>query len=534
MTDAADLPVVESAPSAAPPAAPVPPDVAAERKAAALLALTPPSDIEAERAILGAGLGDRKALTVLLGLRPDVFSVSEHAKLRTALAEIAAGLEGDERLDLVLVEGALRASGVLDELGGRAFLVNLAESYSFAANAPAYAAIVRRKAAQRAALDAGLELARRAAQPDADPATVLAEAAETLKRVAARAKSAAPKSLRQLVAEYPELRSPVVHGLLRRGETVNVIAPTKTGKSWLATDLALSEATGGAFLGLYPCERGDVLYLDNELHDETTANRIPRVADARGIPLADVADRVFVESLRGRLMDIYGLRDYLADVQPGRYAVVILDAYYRFLPRDADENSNADVSGMYNIIDAIADRLGCAFVLIHHASKGSQSGKNVTDVGAGAGAQSRATDTHLILRAHEQDGVFVLDAAARSWPPIQPICLRWEFPVFNPAPDLDPAALKPDRPRRPRPPKEPPAPVKTWDAASFAGDFITENPQPRAAIFETARAAGLSENRAKGLLAAAEAEGRAFRWRFGPAAPVRFATVKQPDLEGDS
>jgi hypothetical protein len=258
------------------------------------------------------------------------------------------------------------------------------------------------------------------------------------------------------------------------------------------------------------------------------------VADALGIPLAEVQDRVFVENLRGRLMDIYGLRDYLADVQPGRYAVVILDAWYRFVPRDADENSNADISAMYNIVDALADRLGCCFVLIHHSTKGTQSAKALVDVGSGAGAQSRACDTHLILRAHEQEDCFVLDAAARSWPPIKPICLRWEFPVFNPAPDLDPAALRPDRPRRPRPPKEPAAPVKAWSAASFAGDFITDTPQPRAAIFEAARAAGLSENRAKGLLAAAEAEGRAFRWHFGPAAPVRFATVKQPTLEGDS
>jgi hypothetical protein len=506
----------------------------AEQLAAPLLNLPTPCDVEAERAVLGAALNDRKALAVLLGLRPDDFFVPEHAKLRTALGEITVGLEDDEHLDLVLVEGALRAAGVLDDLGGRAFLMTLAESYGFASNAGAYATIVRRKAAQRGALNVGLELARQAAQPHADPTVVLTDAAEALKRVAARAKTAAPKSLRELVAEHPEMRPAVVHGLLRQGETLNVIAPTKTGKSWLAAALALDVATGRPFLNLYPCERGDVLILDNELHGETVANRIPRVADALGIPLAEVQDRVFVENLRGRLMDVYGLRDYLADVRPGRYAVVILDAYYRFLPREADENSNADISAMYNIIDAIADRLGCAFVLIHHSSKGSQSGKALTDVGSGAGAQSRASDTHLILRAHEQDGVFVLDAAARSWPPIAPICLHWQFPAFVPASDLDPTLLKADRPRRPRPPKEPAAPVKAWDPAGFVTEFLTATPQPRAAIFEAARAAGLSENRAKGLLAAAEAEGRVFRWHFGPAAPVRFSTVKQPTPKGDS
>ena len=87
-------------------------------------------------------------------------------------------------------------------------------------------------------------------------------------------------------------------------------------------------------------------------------------------------------------------------------------------------------------------------MLVHHSTKGNQSGKAVTDVGAGAGSQSRATDTHLVLRPHEQDGVVVLDAAVRSWPPVMPRCLRWTFPVWTPDDALDPAALRSERPRR--------------------------------------------------------------------------------------
>jgi hypothetical protein len=36
----------------------------------------------------------------------------------------------------------------------------------------------------------------------------------------------------------------------------------------------------------------------------------------------------------------------------------------------------------------------------------------------------------------------VLDAAVRSWAPVDPFCLRWAFPVWSPAPDLDPGALE--------------------------------------------------------------------------------------------
>ena len=82
------------------------------------------------------------------------------------------------------------------------------------------------------------------------------------------------------------------------------------------------------------------------------------------------------------------------------------------------ENDNGKMAQLYNLLDRVANRLGCAFILIHHTSKGDQSGKSVTDVGAGAGSQSRATDAHLILRPHELESLFVLEGAVRSFPPL--------------------------------------------------------------------------------------------------------------------
>jgi azurin len=66
------------------------------------------------------------------------------------------------------------------------------------------------------------------------------------------------------------------------GEIMNVIASPKMGKSWLVTDLALAVATGTPWLG-YPTHRGEVLIIDNELHGQTTANRIPKVAMAHNV-----------------------------------------------------------------------------------------------------------------------------------------------------------------------------------------------------------------------------------------------------------
>jgi hypothetical protein len=102
---------------------------------------------------------------------------------------------------------------------------------------------------------------------------------------------------------------------------------------------------------------------------------------------------------------------------------------------------------LYNMLDKYAASTGAAMIAIHHQSKGAQGDKAVTDVGAGAGAQSRAADTHLILRQHEEDGCIVLDAAVRSFPPVEPLGLRWDFPVWQPAYNLDTDAIQGRRPR---------------------------------------------------------------------------------------
>ena len=49
----------------------------------------------------------------------------------------------------------------------------------------------------------------------------------------------------------------------------------------------------------------------------------------------------------------------------------MLDAFYRALPADTDENDNGAMAGVYNMIDRYAEMLGSAFVLIHHISKGN-------------------------------------------------------------------------------------------------------------------------------------------------------------------
>ena len=284
-----------------------------------------------------------------------------------------------------------------------------------------------------------------ASQMAADPTVGIDEIEERLATAAVDVempRSPQPVSFSELRSRHRQLKRPIVEGLLRQGETMNVVAPTKVGKSWLAQTLALSVATGRTFLGRFHTTPGRVLIVDNELHAETLTDRLCILARALRVPLESLDGQLDIACLRGGLVDVYGLSGTLGN-NKADYQLVILDALYRMLPAGTSENDNAAIAQIYNTIDLHANRLNCGFVAVHHSTKGNQSNRGVTDVGAGAGSQSRAVDAHVVLRQHQDDhDCYVMDCVTRSWAVPEPLVLRWDFPLWSPDDDLDPSRLK--------------------------------------------------------------------------------------------
>ena len=294
---------------------------------------------------------------------------------------------------------------------------------------------------------------------------------------------------------FPNLRRPIIHGLLRSGETMNIISSPKIGKSWLVTELAMSASCGQLWLG-YACAKCKVLLIDNELHGETLSNRVALVSDALGINQSTLVD-LTTKNMRGTLMDFNKLGPmYFDKMKKGRFDMVVLDAFYRFLPPGISENDNGAMANIYNMVDGWAQKLDCCFVMIHHTSKGNQSEKDITDVGAGAGSMSRAADTHLILRKHQEDDHVVLEAETRSFPKIEPKVLCWAFPIFTETPGMDPKQLKNPRVRN-----------DGWTAERFVEEFFgTQSLSPQE-IKSAAKRFHLTDNRVKTLRQDAVAEG---------------------------
>lgn len=240
-----------------------------------------------------------------------------------------------------------------------------------------------------------------------------------------------------IAAGVPPMRPFVVDGLLRRGEICNFIGASKTGKTWMLYHLIAALASGGAWLGRQ-CAPSRILLVDNELHPETAQNRMHDVLQALGVAPELFDERVKVAYVRGRMATLEDVEATLREAGRGAFDVIALDAFYRFL-KGVDENANGEMTGVYNHLDRIAAFSGAAIINVHHSSKGDQSGKATTDVGSGAGAIARATDTHLAFLRHMEDGCVVLRGECRSSKRPLAVGLRLNppFVIVDAALDLD-------------------------------------------------------------------------------------------------
>ncbi|WP_181350740.1 replicative DNA helicase [Thalassobacillus sp. CUG 92003] len=108
---------------------------------------TPPHNIEAEQAVLGAVFLEPEAMaSASEKLMPDDFYRASHQRIFEVMVNLA---DKGEPIDLVTVTTALSNGKVLEEVGGVSYLSDLAHSVPTAANIEYYARIVDEKATLR-------------------------------------------------------------------------------------------------------------------------------------------------------------------------------------------------------------------------------------------------------------------------------------------------------------------------------------------------------------------------------------------------
>ncbi|MBI3744232.1 MAG: replicative DNA helicase [Chloroflexi bacterium] len=135
----------------------------------------PPQDIEAEEAVIGSLLIESNALLKIVGfLKPDDFSVERN---RQCFQGCVALFHRDTKINQVTLANELEPGGVLEAMGGPAYLSHLIMKVPTSAHVEHYARIVQRTATMRRVIEAGEQIKGIGyeAGPDIDKALTSAE-----------------------------------------------------------------------------------------------------------------------------------------------------------------------------------------------------------------------------------------------------------------------------------------------------------------------------------------------------------------------
>jgi len=224
----------------------------------------PPNSIEAEQSLLGGLMLDHESWDKIA----DVVTVHDFYRKdhRLIFAAIASLSDEANPCDVVTVSEHLDSRGELEDSGGLEYLATLANETPGAANARAYAKILRERSMLRALISAGNEISGSAFSTEGRSATELVDAAEKLVFQIAETGSRGRSGFKALKHILPEAvdRIDVLHqsegnitGIptgftefdkltagLQPGDLIIIAGRPSMGKTTLAVNIAENAAIG--------------------------------------------------------------------------------------------------------------------------------------------------------------------------------------------------------------------------------------------------------------------------------------------------
>jgi AAA domain len=305
----------------------------------------------------------------------------------------------------------------------------------------------------------------------------------------------------------------IIEGVLHQGSKAVLGGGSKTCKSWILLDLALSVATGTPWWK-WPTKKGRVLYINFELQRGFAIKRIRFLSEQKNISDASNLD---IWNLRGKAASLGKLvPELVLGMKDAGYSLVIIDPIYKGLG-GRDENSAGDISELCNELERVAVETGAAVFYAAHFSKGNQAGKEAMDRISGSGVWTRDADTIITLTKHkeEQDHAFTVDLILRNLPEQESFVVAWQLPLMTLRQDLDPDDLKQVKGRK-----------KSFEEADLI-DFFGEGQITTSEWQKKCKDAGISDSSFFRLRRNLEKSGRIVKgddgkWNSGPV-KVSFA-----------
>lgn len=346
----------------------------------------PPHNITAEESAIGAALLSQAAATTIVErLEPGDYYKPAHQHLHQAIRSVVSS---GEHVDVVTVGDELRRIGLLDEVGGFGYLVELQNATPAISAAANYARIVKDCAVLRRMLYAAADIAE-AAYSHADPAEAVARAQDALVALADAGDPSAGSTLdvADLAALLETDLEPESGTFLTRTDGTSLLyagkmhvfqAEPSSGKSWISLHAVREVLDIG----------GAAIYLDFE---DTPAGILRRLRNL-GCSVDAMRERLVYARPVGRYGPAERLQvDRLLDrLNPD---LVVIDGVGESLSRNGlSEDKADDVLRWFDLFPRPIAETGAAVLMIDHVAKDpEQRGRWARGSGAKLGAVDGAS-----------------------------------------------------------------------------------------------------------------------------------------------
>lgn len=242
----------------------------------------PPNNLDAERAVLGAALLDKDALSHSVEiLKPSDFYDPRHALAFDVMCDMAGK---DRAVDSLTFQDELVKRDLLERVGGIAFVAMLVDSVTTTANAEHHCSIVKDKAIHRDLIKVGTDIAKAGFAEDVDSSDALLSAEQQVFEIAGSGSRMKFKEISGVIKEtFDQLEKIISEGVTANGipsgftdfdkltggfqpGSLNIIAARPSmGKTALALNMAQNAALS---------DNVNVLMFSLEMSAEQLAGRL--------------------------------------------------------------------------------------------------------------------------------------------------------------------------------------------------------------------------------------------------------------------
>lgn len=375
-----------------------------------------------EKAVLGGVMLDPNSMPTL-GLHPGDFYIVRNQYVWAALQELSAA---KETIDYLTVCAILDKRGHLDEIGGRAYVMELISACVSSMHVSSYAAILKEKASRRKVVETAQALVHSAYDKDSNISTAISRAMDALSKTVVTDKGVkhigdtlsiiydeiveAAKNPKSIYGISTGLAGwdKIDHGL-QPGTVIKLSGEPGVGKSLLACQILAYASDNGHPGALYEFEMGASQVVrrlissesrittykmqsgymkDEDWHTLTTA--IENLASRPIYMTSDPMDTVELRADLHRAKDLYGIEVVVID-----YEALLMDDD----GRDETERGNNKSSRVHSI----AKDLNLAMLVVDDMTKAGIQGTVKGKGGLAGGARKLHDADEIVLITKSED-----------------------------------------------------------------------------------------------------------------------------------